>query len=164
MSYIKTFSFLAVFACIGSRIACAELLLPVCSNRTINEVTQRVGCTVGDSKCWLSKGGFCTDYVQKKSNPGRSGKDIAWTPVQPGDVKKGDVAVFNSLPHYAFVESVVRDKQGKPVAVNVSEYNFGTCLVDGQVMVTDKYKKVNRRSGIPLNMADGGFIRNPRAL
>jgi hypothetical protein len=46
--------------------------------------------------------------------------------------------------------------------VNVSEYNYGTCLVDEQVMVTDNYKKVNMRSGIPLNAVDGGFIRNIR--
>jgi hypothetical protein len=160
----KMVSFIAAFVCLGSHIACAELLLPICSNRTINEVTKRIGCTVGDSKCWLSKGGFCTDYVQKKTNPGRSGKGYTWMPVQPGDVKKGDIAVFNSLPHYAFVESVVRDKQGKPVAVDVSEYNFGTCLVDEQIMVTDKYKKVNMRSGIPLNVVDGGFIRDSSVL
>jgi hypothetical protein len=158
---IRIAAFLAALACIGSRIACADVL-PVCSNRTINEVTRRVGCTIGDSRCWLSKGGFCTDYVQKKLQLVRSEREIAWTPVQPEDVRKGDVAVFMSRTHYAYVESVVRDKRGKPIAVNVSEYNYGTCLVDEDVMVTDYYKKVNTRSGIPLNSVDGGFIRNSR--
>ena len=154
----RALSFLAVLACIVSRIACADDL-PVCSNRTINEVTSRAGCTVGDSRCWLRSGGFCTDYVQKKLNLIPSSLTIVWTTVQPGDVRQGDIAVFNYRAHYAYVESVVRDKLGKPVAVNVTEYNYGTCLVDEQPMVTDKYKIVNKRSGILLNSVDGGFIR-----
>jgi len=158
---IKSLYLFAVLACIGSRTACADEL-PFCSNRVINEVTSRAGCTVGDSKCWLRNGGFCTDYVLKKLNLVQSDKEIAWAAVQSNDVRTGDVAVFNARAHYAYVESVVRDKQGKPVAVNVSEYNFGTCLVDEQTMVTDKYKKVNKRSGIPLNAVDGGFIRMSR--
>jgi hypothetical protein len=100
--------------------------------------------------------------VQKKLLLDRSDRKVTWVPVQPGDVRKGDIAVYNSIPHYAYVERVVRDKQGKPVAVDVSEYNFGDCLVDEQVMVTDKYKKVNTRSAIPLNAIDGGFMRNSR--
>jgi hypothetical protein len=115
---------------------------------------------VGDSKCWLTKGGFCTDYVQKMLHLGRSDQGVTWESVQPEDLRKGDIAVFSVRAHYAYVESVVRDRQGKPVAVDVSEYNFGTCLVDEQTMVTNKYKKVNARSGIPLNAVDGGFIRN----
>lgn len=159
MNHIITVLLLAVLVSISFRFVSADEL-PVCSNRTINEVTNRVGCTVGDTKCWLSKGGFCTDYVQKKLNLVQSGKEVVWTPVQQGDVRKGDIAVFNYQAHYAYVESVVRDKQGRLVSVNVSEYNFGTCLVDEQVMVTDKYKKVNLRSGVPLSVVDGGFIRN----
>jgi hypothetical protein len=163
MSRVSVLTLLSVLVCcLVVRSVCAELLLPVCSNRIINEVTKRVGCTVGDPKCWLSKGGFCTDYVQKKLLLDRPDQKVAWIPVQPGDVRKGDIAVYNSIPHYAYVERVVRDKQGKPVAVDVSEYNFGDCLVDEQVMVTDKYKKVNKRSGIPLNAVDGGFMRNSR--
>lgn len=134
--------------------------LPFCSNRTINEVTHRVGCTVGDTKCWLNKGGFCTDYALKKSRTDRSGSgEVSWVSVQQSDVKTGDIAVFVSRSHYAFVESVVRDTQGKPVAVNVSEYNFGDCLVDDQAIVTNKYGTVNTRFGIPMNVVDGGFIR-----
>jgi hypothetical protein len=154
-------SFFTVITSIVPLVACAGEL-PVCSNRTINEVMQRVGCTVGDSRCWLNSGGFCTDYVRIKLNLGHSDREIAWTPVAPVEVKRGDIAVFLSLPHYAYVESIVRDKQGKPVAVNVSEYNFGICLVDEQAMVTDKYKSINTRSGIPFIAVDGGFIRSSR--
>ncbi|TAL26144.1 MAG: hypothetical protein EPN94_03785 [Nitrospirae bacterium] len=79
--------------------------------------------------------------------------------INPEDVKKGDVAFFISRIHYAYVESVVKDKNGKPVAVNVSEYNYGDCWVDQSTMVTDKYKKINKRFGIPLSDVDGGFLR-----
>lgn len=146
---------------LGPRMAFAGEL-PFCSNRVINEVTGRSGCTVGDYRCWLRNGGFCTDYVLKKLNLTPSEKEAAWTTPLPEDVKAGDVAVFNARAHYAYVEGVVRDKHGKPVAVNVSEYNFGTCMVDEQTMVTDYYKKVNRRSNIPLNLVDGGFLRMSR--
>lgn len=133
--------------------------LSVCSNRVINEVTTRVGCTVGDSKCWFSKGGFCTDYVEKKARRGQSGKAIELKNISSEDVKKGDVAQFVSRAHYAYVESVVRGKDGKLVAVNLSEYNYGTCLVDEQSMVTEKYKIVNKRTGVPVKDIDGGFMR-----
>jgi hypothetical protein len=129
--------------------------LPFCSNRIINEVTKRVGCTVGDARCWLTKGGFCMDYIQKQ----QPAKSKQWQPISADKVRRGDVAQFNSRPHYAYVESVIKDKNGKPVAINVSEYNYGTCWVDEQTMVTDKYNVVNRRSGIPLGTVDGGFLR-----
>lgn len=148
---------LALFMFAGSQRCYADL--PVCSNRVINEVTSRVGCTVGDPRCWLSKGGFCYDYVEKKLFPNQSGKAIKLKNIKPGDVKKGDVAFFVSHAHYAFVESVVKDKRGKPVAVNVSEYNYGSCWVDQASLVTDKYKKVNKRIGLSLSKVDGGFLR-----
>jgi hypothetical protein len=139
-----------------SPVCSAEL--PVCSNRVINEVTKRVGCTVGDANCWLTKGGMCTDYIQKMA--GRPGRVVQLNNrISPEDVRKGDVALFISHAHYAYVESVDRDVQGKPVAVNVSEYNYGGCWVDQDTMVTDKYMKVNKRSGIPLKSVDGGFLR-----
>lgn len=149
---------LAVFMFAGSQVSYAEL--PVCSNRVINEVTKRIGCTVGDSKCWLSKGGFCTDYILKMIRRGQPGKEIRLNKkVRSEDVKKGDVALFISRIHYAYVESVVKDKKGKPIAVNVSEYNYGACWVDQPSMVTDQYKKVNKRYGISLSDVDGGFLR-----
>ncbi len=131
--------------------------LPVCSNHLINEVTRRVGCTVGDANCWLTKGGMCTDYIQKKI--AKSGKQIRLDVIRPEEVRKGDVAQFISRAHYAYVENVIKDKNGNPVAVDVSEYNFGTCWVDQSTMVTDLYMKVNKRVHIPLSQVDGGFLR-----
>ena len=161
MNCLKIACFCTLFIQILTAICQADDL-PFCSNRTIHEVTTRVGCTVGDTRCWLAKGGFCTDYVQKRVEPKRSGVEVTWTAVQPVDVKKGDIAKFAARAHYAYVEAVVRDRKGRPVSVNVSEYNFGDCLVDDQAMVTDKYKIVNTRKGIPLNAVDGGFIRSSR--
>lgn len=143
---------------VGVRTATASEL-PVCSNRVINEVTSRVGCTVGDVNCWLTSGGFCTDYVEKKTRRGQSGKKVQLKPVNASDVRKGDIAQFALRAHYSYVESVVKGKDGRPVAVNLSEYNFGTCMVDEQSMVTEKYKIVNRRSRVPINDIDGGFKR-----
>ena len=143
----------AVLLYAGSSVSYAAKL-PVCSNRIVNEVTTRIGCTVGDEKCWLTHGGFCTDYVQKMTINKKN-----TSPIQSGNVKKGDIAQFNSRAHYAYVESVVNGRNGKPVAINVSEYNYGTCWVDEQTMVTDKYKVVNKRFNIPLNKVDGGFLR-----
>ena len=146
----------AFFIFWSSHVCYAEL--PVCSNRIINEVTKRVGCTIGDSKCWLTKGGMCTDYIQKMA--GQPGKELRLNKkIRPEDVKKGDVAFFISRIHYAYVEGVVKDRNGKPVAVNVSEYNYGDCWVDQATMVTEKYKKINKRFGIPLSDVDGGFLR-----
>lgn len=138
---------------------CYAAELPVCSNRVINAVTARVGCTVGDSKCWFSKGGFCTDYIEKKAWNGQTGKAINLIKINSSDVKKGDVAQFNFRAHYAYVESVIRGKGGQPVAVNLSEYNYGTCWIDESSMVTDKYMKMNKRLGLPLSKVDGGFLR-----
>lgn len=155
--------FTVVLAGICARSAWADVL-PFCSNRTIQEVTRRVGCAVGDIRCWLRKGGFCTDYVHIKLNLKRDGAggEVSWTPVLPADVRPGDIAVFIARTHYAYVEKIMRDKQGRPVAVDVSEYNFGTCLVDEQAMVTDQYKLLNRRQGVLINSVDGGFIRGSR--
>ena len=147
-----------IFMLIAGQISYAEEL-PVCSNRVINLVTKRIGCTVGDSKCWLTHGGFCTDYVQKMTMNKITGTTNRWNPIPAENVKKGDIAQFNSRAHYAYVESVVKGKNGKPVAINVSEYNYGTCWVDEETMVTDQYKVVNKRLNIPLNAVDGGFIR-----
>lgn len=155
---ISMVSIIIVLACLCSHSAGAAVL-PFCSNRTINEVTSRIGCTVGDKKCWLSKEGFCTDYLNKMTVQSGKKANGVWTPVRPVDVRKGDIAIFNSRTHYSYVESVVRDKKGKPVAVNVSEFNFGTCWVDDQAMVTDQYKVRNNRAGVPLASVDGGFWR-----
>lgn len=135
--------------------------LPACPNKVINQVVQRAGCTVGDTRCWTRKGGFCTDWVEKRASEvtKRPLKDLHLQPVAPGQVAKGDLAVFASRAHTAFVERVAKDRQGRAVAVDLSEYNFGTCWVDPGAMATEKYGVLGRRLGVPLGEVDGGFQR-----
>lgn len=158
MIFVKYLTPLMLFVLVWTGFSAAAEL-PVCSNRVINQVTARIGCTVGDARCWLTKGGFCTDYVEKKTMRGQSGPAPQLVPVSSDKVKKGHIAQFLSRTHYAYVESVVRDGNGKPVAVNLSEYNYGTCWVDEESMVTDQYMAVNRRSGVAVSNVDGGFLR-----
>ncbi len=133
--------------------------LPVCSNRVINGVVKRVGCTLGDTKCWIRSGGFCMDYIAKKLGARRTARTARLEGVKPEEVARGDVAMFSARAHYAYVERVVRDEHGAAVAVDLSEYNFGTCWVDEGAMVTEKYGLVNRRASVPLRDVDGGFLR-----
>jgi hypothetical protein len=131
--------------------------LPACSNRVVAEVVKRVGCTLGDYRCWSKRGGFCADWVEARVAADRRGGTPAG--IQPEEVRPGDVAVFTARAHFAYVERVVRDSKGRPVAIDVSEYNYGTCWVDSELLVTDKYKVVNRRSSVALKDVDGGFLR-----
>lgn len=132
--------------------------LPVCANRVINQVVKRVGCTVGDTRCWTRSGGFCTDYVEKRLGKGRAAQA---TRVGPDEVEKGDVAIFASRAHVALVEGVIKDGRGRAVAVDVAELNYGTCWVDADALVTEKYGVVSRRRGVALLDVDGGFLRPP---
>lgn len=138
--------------------------LPDCANRTINEVVKRSGCTVGDTRCWVRSGGFCTDWVARSVAPAAGrGAAARLEPISPEQVRRGDVAVFAARAHAAVVERVVNDGAGRPVAVDVSEYNFGGCWVDRGAMVTEKYGVVTRRRAVPLRDVDGGFMRAPTA-
>lgn len=157
MTIVAALAALAVSAASGHREDAGAL--PVCTNRVINAVVARAGCTVGDTRCWIRSGGFCTDYVERRLAAGRGAKPLELKPIAPEEVRKGDVAMFSSRAHYAYVERVVRDDAGAPLAVDVSEYNFGTCWVDPEAMVTEKYRMVNRRAGVPLRDVDGGFLR-----
>lgn len=135
--------------------------LPPCANRVINAVVKRAGCTVGDTRCWTRSGGFCTDWVEKRvaAVTRRPVKDLRLAPIAPEQVAKGDLAVFASRAHTAFVERVLKDGQGRAVAVDLSEYNFGSCWVDPAAMATEKYGVVGRRLAVPIGEVDGGFQR-----
>jgi hypothetical protein len=128
----------------------------------VNEVVKRVGCTVGDARCWNTAGGMCTDYVEKRLGGGRGAKAAQLESVRPEEVRKGDVAVFLYRAHQAFVERVVKDGAGRPVSVDLAEYNFGTCWVDKERLVTERYGLVNRRADVAVGDVDGGFLRPGR--
>ncbi|WP_243371775.1 hypothetical protein [Geotalea sp. SG265] len=157
INLLQLIFFFTIIVSVASGSAVASNL-PTCSNRVIQAVTAKSGCTVGDANCWMSKGGFCTDYITKRTQLASNDSPPRLVPISQAQVKKGDVAHFLKPMHYSYVESVVRDAGGKPVAVNLSEYNYGTCWVDEDSMVTDRYMRVNRRS-VPVGRVDGGFLR-----
>lgn len=136
---------------------------PHCANQVIHEVSRRAGCTVGDLRCWYRSGGFCYDWVARRVMESLPGRAAGTSPVPAAEVAAGDVAVFVAAAHYAYVERVVRDAAGRPVAVDVSEYNFGTCWVDEAAMVTETYGVPRRRAGVPISAVDGGFLRPRKA-
>jgi hypothetical protein len=134
--------------------------LPFCANRTIRQVARRAGCTLADDRCWRTSGGFCTDWIEQLIRTKRGeARRIRLSTVAARDVSAGDVAVFLDPGHYAWVENVRRDARGAAVAVDLSEYNRGTCWVEKDLMVTDRFKALDRRTGVPLTDVDGGFLR-----
>jgi hypothetical protein len=133
--------------------------LPPCGNALINRVVKRVGCTLGDSRCWIRSRGFCGDHVEAKVLAAHPGVKLQLSDIGAEEVRDGDVAVFAARVHYAYVERVIRDGAGRPVAVDLSEVNFGACWVDPQLLVTDQYQVVSRRAGVPVSSVDGGFLR-----
>lgn len=151
--------FLLLAAPSGDRHPASVELLPVCGNRVINAVVRRAGCTVGDDRCWKRGGGMCADYVEGRIRKERSAKAIELTSVGAEEVVRGDVAVFTARAHLAYVEAVRRDPKGRLVAVDVAEFNFGTCWVDREAMITDTYGVLTRRRGVAAAEVDGGFRR-----
>ncbi len=133
--------------------------LPVCANRTIREVARRTGCALGDLRCWASSHGYCDDWVERRLLEGAPPGRLELAPIAAAEVRRGDVALFAGRGHYAFVERVLTDRAGRPVAVDLSEYNYGTCWVDPDLLVTDQFKVVHRRPRVPLSAVDGGFLR-----
>jgi hypothetical protein len=156
---------LAVLALAANGVHDNDLhVLPVCSNRTIVAAVRRTGCTLGDGRCWGTSRGFCNDYVEKRLAADGAPSPQRLERIRPEEVRPGDVAQFSARAHYAYVERVVKDESGKPVAVSLAEYNFGTCWVDREFLVTDQYKVENRRPSVPLREVDGGFLRVRRAV
>lgn len=113
----------------------------------------------GDCSCWIKAGGYCTAYIKNKTGKSQHGDANTWTSnIQSSQVKKGDVAIFRSLTHVAYIEDVIKDKKGKPVSVKISEYNWGPKKIDKDCIVTDKFGVVNHRT-VDIGKVDGGFWR-----
>lgn len=72
--------------------------------------------------------GYCTDYVNKMIGEKIRGDADRWRAnITAAEVKEGDVAIFRSKKHVAFIEKVVRrDDRGRAVRIRVSEMNWGS--------------------------------------
>ena len=71
--------------------------------------------------------GYCTDYVNSRIPIRQGGDANNWPSNMPSDaVARGDVAIFRSKVHVAYVEEVtIRDGNGKTIEVRISEMNWG---------------------------------------
>jgi hypothetical protein len=97
--------------------------------------------------------------VEARIAAARPGQKLQLAGIPPEELRPGDVAVFASRAHYAYVEAVGRDQGGQVVSVDLSEFNFGTCWVDKEILVTDQFKLLGRRRGVAVRGVDGGFLR-----
>jgi hypothetical protein len=132
-------------------------------------------CYAASCNCedWIKKEGYCVDYIKdripifpipyKEDMPELKNTDV-------DNVTEGDVAIFTikNFWHVAYVERVHRDLGGEPVAIDVSEKNFGDQLTFKEFKaiwksrsrsewrralccgITDNYDRVTRRSNIDL--------------
>lgn len=88
--------------------------------------------------------GYCTDYVNSRISPRQSGDAKRWPSNMPAEaVAPGDVVIFRSDNHVAYVEEVTRrDSNGRPTEIRISEMNWGRGLRPGtppSCVVTSKF-------------------------
>lgn len=98
--------------------------------------------------CWQYCGpsgshGYCTDYIYSRLGARQSGNASQWYGnVNASDVQANDVAIFGSTGygHVAVVDSVSGDN------ITISEWNYGSTLINSICGVTDKYKVKTTRT------------------
>jgi len=89
--------------------------------------------------------GYCTDYVNTKISPKQSGDASRWpSNISSSEVRAGDVAIFRSINHVAYVDSVAtKDSKGRALTLNISEWNYGSTAkktaLEKSCIVTDKF-------------------------
>lgn len=99
-------------------------------------------CAQWDCDDWVARRGYCVDYVkariptfpvpESEADMGRlNNREVR-------NIAAGDVAVFDlgRYWHVAYVECVHRDRRGTPIAIDVSEHNFGAR------MTADHYRRM----------------------
>lgn len=93
--------------------------------------------------------GYCTDYVNKKIGERIRGDADRWpSNLSARDVEAGDVAIFRSKKHVAFVESVTkRDSQGRPTTIRISEMNWGPAdrSAPKECWITTNFNRMTKR-------------------
>jgi len=80
---------------------------------------------------WMSRGGYCVDYVKTRVPsfpiPKTDAEITALKNRDTSDVEEGDVAIFDlgEIWHVAYVEKVHQDSRGTAISIDVSEMNLG---------------------------------------
>jgi hypothetical protein len=123
---------------------------------------------------WVEKTGYCVDYIKSRIPifPLPSKEDmVGLENADVDDITEGDVAVFTikNYWHVAYVEYVHRNEQGEPMAIDVSEMNFGDELSFAEFKakwksnsraewnrtfccgITDNYDQITMRKNVALN-------------
>lgn len=99
--------------------------------------------------------GYCTDYIRNITGSSQSGDARNWTSnISLSEVLPGDVAIFanvGNFGHVAFVDAVNRDGDGRPISVNLSEWNYGSTFQDESCGVTNKFGITTTRTSISVS-------------
>ena len=108
--------------------------------------------------------GYCTDYVNSFLIKKIRGDAGTWRPnvVAIQSVQKGDVVIFRQENHVARVEEV-QYQGGRPVAVKVSEQNYGKGWINQPCRVTTNFGKTTTRI-VQLSRIDGIYRESASGL
>lgn len=148
------------------------LIIAVVVLITLNHTICHADCDCND---WMDKEGYCVDYVKERIPifpvPNNVAEIAALKNKRITEVLEGDVAIFDlgNYWHVSYVEKVHLDQSGNPVAIDVSEMNFGDQMSFYEYKnrwgqknrsewkralccgVTDEYGRKNLRNNVALN-------------
>jgi len=103
--------------------------------------------------------GYSEHFIKLMIGKRQNGQIKNWVNnINVSQVRKGDVAIFRSINHAAYVHSVVKNKYGRIKYIIVKEWNYGTKWFDYTCNVTNKFGKTTKRR-VKLEEVDGGFWR-----
>ncbi len=108
--------------------------------------------------------GYCTDYITQRMGRRPSGDPRTWPLNRDlSKIREGVAVVFAELTssgHVAYVERVIRDTKGIPVALEVSEMNYARGIRPGtppSCLVTNNFGVVTRRTFRIAGSGASGF-------
>jgi surface antigen len=108
-----------------------------------------------DCSQYIGKG-YCTDYIKKMTGNSQPGDAKNWVSnISPSEVLPCDTAIFTNVGnfgHVAFVDAVSRDGDGRPISVNLSEWNYGSIFQDESCGVTNKFGITTVRTNIAVSL------------
>jgi len=103
--------------------------------------------------------GYSEHFIKSMVGKRQSGQIKNWVNnIKVSHVREGDVAIFKSKNHAAYVHSVAKDRYGRIKYIIVKEWNNGTKWYDYTCNVTNKFGKITTRKVNP-KYVDGGFWR-----
>ena len=108
--------------------------------------------------------GYCTDYIGQRIGKRPRGDPRTWPLNRDvSQIRDGVAVVFAGLTssgHVAYVESVIRDNKGNPVALKVSEMNYAKGTKAGtppSCLVTPNFGNITQRTFSLAGSGASGF-------